>query len=209
MRKTLSEIRYAFYLTVHPFKGFWGIKHENAGSIGTALLLLAFFVIASVASGFYGGYLFNPEGGIQYDLYKQVAIILLVYLLWCIANWCLTSLFDGEGTFKDICRFTAYALLPLSLIQLILIPLSHALILEESSFYQMLTALGMLWTGLLLFIGTVTTHQYTVAKTILIVLISLLGMCIILYIMLLFFNLIQQIIGFAVTFWRELSLRMS
>ena len=65
------------------------------------------------------------------------------------------------------------------------------------------------WTGLLLFLGVVVTHQYSVLKAIVIAVVTLLGMCIIVYIMLLFLNLIQQILGFALTFWRELSLRLT
>ena len=209
MNSLLPELRYAFYLTVHPFKGFWEIRHEKQGSVRTSVLLMLLFILTSVSNGLYNGFLFNQNGGIHFNVWQHIAVVLLVYFLWCIANWCLTSLFDGEGTFKDICKFTSYALLPLSLVQLILIPLSHAMSLQESSFYMMILNIGIIWTGLLLFIGMLVTHQYTVLKAALIAVVTLLGMCVIIYIMLLFFNLIQQIIGFVITFWRELSLRMS
>ena len=209
MHKLFPELKYSLYLTVHPFKGFWDIKHEKRGSAKTAVLILAFFVLTSVLGGFYNGFLFNADGGINYNIYQNIAAILLVYLLWCIANWCLTSLFDGEGNFKDICKYTAYSLVPLSVVQLLLIPLSHLFSLQEASFYTMILNVGILWTGMLLFIGTVITHQYTVLKSIFIIILILFGMCIISYIMLLFFNLIQQVLGFAVTFWREASLRFA
>ena len=204
-----KELKYAFYLTVHPFNGLWDIKHEKRGSLKTALVLLVFFILSSVANGLFAGYMFNSDGGINYNIYKSVAMILLVYALWCITNWCLTSLFDGEGTFVDICKFTSYALLPLSIAQVVMIPLSHTLTLQEASFYTMIYNIGLIWTGLLLFLGVVVTHQYSVLKAIVITAVTLLGMCIIVSIMLLFLNLIQQILGFALTFWRELSLRLT
>ena len=172
-------------------------------------MLLLFFIITSVADGFYLGYLFNPQGGVDYNVYKSVSMILLVYVLWCVTNWCLTSLFDGEGNFVDICKFTSYALLPFSIVQLLLIPMSHALALQEASFYTMIYNIGLIWTGLLLFLGVVVTHQYSVLKAVAITSVTLLGMCIIIYIMLLFLNLVQQILGFGLTFWRELSLRIA
>jgi len=52
------------------------------------------------------------------------------------------------------------------------------------------------------------THQYTFGKTVLMIIFILLGMCMMAYIALLFFNLIQQMSGFVVTFWTELKLRM-
>lgn len=209
MKVFWRELKYSFYLIRHPFKGFWDIKHSNCGSLRTALVLFGFYMLTSAANGFYNGFLFNPDGGIHYNLYQGLAINLLLYLLWGASNWCLTSLFDGEGTFRDICKFTSYSLLPLSLAQVLLIPLSHILSLQESSFYTMVMNIGILWTGLLLFIGLVVTHQYTVLKAVVITVVTLLGMCIMVYIILLVFNLIQQVFGFVFTFWRELSLRLT
>lgn len=209
MNSMAEEIKYAFYLTVHPFKGFWEIKHENKGSVRTASVILILFIITSIADGFYCGFLFNSGGGISYNMAQGLAVILLSYFIWCISNWCLTSLFDGEGSFKDICKATAYSLLPISVVQMILIPLSLSLTLDESSFFKMILYIGIIWTAFLLFIGIIVTHQYTFLKSIVIVLFTLLGMCIITYILLLFFNLIQQMIGFVITFWKEFSLRIS
>ena len=41
MGTMLKELRYSLYLTTHPFKGFWEIKHENRGSLRTAVFWLA------------------------------------------------------------------------------------------------------------------------------------------------------------------------
>ena len=203
-----AQVRYAFYTAVHPFKGFWDIKHERRGSLKIANSLLAAFVLVSVAGGLYSGFIFNPYGGVEYNVLTNVAGLLLVYLLWCVANWCLTSLFDGEGRFRDICIYTSYALLPITLAKLVLIPLSWSLAVEEAAFYNMIYAIGLLWSAFLLAAGTITTHQYSLSKTLVIVVATLLGMCIIAYIMLLFFNLLQQILGFFLVCGEELGQRL-
>lgn len=209
MSQLAKELKYSLYLTVHPFKGFWEIKHEKQGSLKTGSILLTLFILLSIAKEFYTGYLFNTTGGLNFNIYQSVGTTLLLFFLWCISNWCLTSLFDGEGTFKDICTATAYALVPMIIIQLILIPLSNMIALQEASFYTAILNLGLIWSGFLIFTGTLVTHQYSVKKTVLIMICTIFGMCIMSYIILLFFNLIQQIAGFASTFWKELMLRMS
>ena len=208
MGTMLKELRYSLYLTTHPFKGFWEIKHENRGSLRTAVFWLAAYTLLSVLSGFCTAYLFNQDGGVNFNVYKSVATTLALFFLWCISNWCHASLYDGEGKFVDIVKATAYALIPLVLVNIILIPMSYALVLAEASFYTMLTNLGYVWMAFLLFSGTLVTHQYTFGKTVLMIIFILLGMCMIAYIALLFFNLIQQMSGFVVTFWTELKLRM-
>ena len=94
------------------------------------------------------------------DSYKSVATTLGLFFLWCIASWCLTSLYDGEGRFTDILKATAYALVPVTLIQCILIPLSYMLVLTEASFYTMLVNIGYVWMAFLLFTGTLVTDVY-------------------------------------------------
>ena len=208
-KKLLKYLKYSFYPCIHPFKGFHEIKNEKKGSIATAMVLLALFVITSAADGYFCGYLFNPDGGIKFNIFKNTAVILMLYILWCIANWCLTSLFDGEGKFNDICIFTAYALVPLIIIQIIKIPLSNALQLDEASFYTMIEYIGWIWFALLLLVGNISVHQYTLSKTLLITVCTIAGMCIIVYILLLFFNMFQQMLGFVLTLMEEINLRFS
>jgi len=208
LRSLWQELKYSFYLVVHPFNGYWEIKHEKRGSLKTAMVLLLFFILTSVADGFYLGYLFSgPDGGVDYNIYKSVAMILLVYILWCITNWCLTSLFDGEGSFYDICVATSYSMVPLILMNVLLIVLSHFLTLNEESMYLLVQGFCYLWFGMLLFLSALVTHQYSFTKTIAIVICTVLGMCIIMYIALLFINLLQQMVSFGAVLYHEWTMR--
>lgn len=53
-----------------------------------------------------------------------------------------------------------------------------------------------------------TIHQYTVGKTLLTVLIAIVGMAAILFLFLLFFALIQQLMNFLYIFYKEMTLRV-
>lgn len=205
MKTFIKEFKYAFYLTVHPFKGFWEIKHENSGSIKTGIAILAFFVIACVSNGLYTGYLFNSNNGVNFNILKTVGMILIIFISWCIVNWCLTCLFDGEGNFNDILRATSYALLPMVFIQLLLIPVSNVLSVREAAFYSFIYTIGTIWMGFLIFSSVLVTHQYTFFKTVLMIVCIILGMCALVYIALLFFNLIQQMAGFIEVLTKEIQ----
>ena len=52
MGTLLKELRYSLYVTVHPFKGYWEIKHERKGSLRTAGILLTLYILVSVLSGY-------------------------------------------------------------------------------------------------------------------------------------------------------------
>ena len=103
------ELRYALWLTVHPFKGFWEIKKEGRGSGRTATLFLLCYLLVTALSGLYTGYLFREEDVLDFSAPKAMLQVLLLFFGFCVANWGLTCLFDGEGTFADICAFAAAA----------------------------------------------------------------------------------------------------
>ncbi len=203
-----KEIRYAFYLIFHPFKGFWDIKHEKRGSLLTAGILLIAFLLSQVCSSLYTGYLFSSTDLEEFNLFKELFKWLFLFFGWCISNWCLTCLFEGEGTFLDICKATAYALVPMTVFSFVLMPLSHFFVLTEASFYTLLFNIGLWWTLGLVIIGMLTTHQYFVGKTVVISIFTIFGICIIAYIGLLFFDLLQQLFGFLSTVVQEIELRM-
>lgn len=109
-----KELRYAFYLLFHPFKGFWDIKHEKKGSLLTAgILLIAFFAVPDLFFPVYR--LFVSDGGLDdFNLFRELFKWFFLFFGWCLSNWCLTCLFDGEGTFGDIFKATAFALVPMT-----------------------------------------------------------------------------------------------
>ena len=61
------ELRYALWLTVHPFKGFWEIKKEGRGSARTATLFLLCYLLVTALSGLYTGYLFREEDVLDFS----------------------------------------------------------------------------------------------------------------------------------------------
>ena len=134
-------------------------------------------------------------------------IVLAPLLLWCVANWCLTTLFDGEGSFKDIFIATSYALLPLPLIYIPTTILTNFLSLSEAEFVTLFVAIAYIWTGALIFFGSMTTHGYSMGRNIAITLFTIVGMIFILFIILLFTNLIQRMVSFVSEIITEISYR--
>mgnify|MGYP007025199795 CR=1 FL=1 len=82
-------------------------------------------------------------------LLPQKLSVGLMCILWCISNWCLTSLMDGEGKMRDIIIFTGYSLIPLWLIQFPLVGMSHLITVEEGTFYYVFATISFIWTGAL------------------------------------------------------------
>ena len=207
MKQTWKELKYSLYVTVHPFKGFWDIKYEKEGSLKTAMILLA-ATIVQIISNLKTGYLFGGVS-INYNFLRTVASSLFLFFSWCLANWCLTCLSDGKGTFKDIMMFTAYSLVPYIILQFIMVIVSNIFILREQTFYDMLGSLSIVWVAFLLVTGMLTTHHFTLSRTLVVLAFTIVGMIVIALLIILVFTMFQQVVGFVATVIDEAVQRVS
>ncbi|MFF2090697.1 MULTISPECIES: Yip1 family protein [Paenibacillus] len=205
----LSEFtKFPFYVLLHPFQGFWDLKYENRGKLRVSLSILLLLTIATIILRQYAGFVVNFNYPYDLNSINELQYIVLPFFLWCVSNWSLTTLMDGEGKFKEIVMATGYALLPLVLMRFGNTFLSNVVTLRESSFYYLIETLATLWFVWLLFIGTMTVHQYSVMKTIVTMLLTLVVMGIIIFLGLLFFSLLQEMLGFVYAIYTEISLRL-
>ncbi|WP_028562763.1 Yip1 family protein [Paenibacillus pinihumi] len=200
--------KYPFYVLLHPFQGFWDLKYENKGRLRVSLAILLLLAIATIVLRQYAGFVVNFNFPYDLNSINELQYIVLPFFLWCVANWSLTTLMDGEGKFKEIVMATGYALLPLVLMRFGNTLISNVITVREAAFYYLFDILSILWFVWLLFIGTMTVHQYTVLKTIMTMLLTLFVMGIIMFLGLLFFSLLQEMLGFVLAIYTEISLRI-
>jgi hypothetical protein len=72
----------------------------------------------------------------------------------------------------------------------------------------LITAIGFVWCGALLFFGLMVTHDYSMGKNLLIVICTILGMAIIIFMALLFSGLIGKMVSFVSSIITEIAYRM-
>ena len=205
-----EEVLFAFHLIMHPFDGFWDLKHEKRGSVRGAIFYVALASLTVVYSSVGMAYIFNPYSayaGNGFNFFYSIATVIVPLALWCVANWCITTLFDGEGTLKDIFISTSYSLLPMTLTLIPATLLSNIAVEGEGAMIKLVSTLGFIWMGLLIFFGTMTTHGYSMGKNILATLGTILGMLFIMFLIMLFFNLIRGMVGFVTGLIEEIAMQ--
>ena len=207
-KRTLgNEMLFAFHLIFHPFDGFWDLKHEKRGSLRAALVYLAITIAAFVYSGVGQSFLYQPTKSFG-NIFMQISAVALPILLWTVANWCLTTLFEGEGSLKDIFIATCYAVVPLPLLTIPSVMLTHVFTLNEQGFISLINGIMWVWIGLLIFFGCMVTHDYTIGKNTVTCLATIVGMCLIMFIGILFSALVGKMIMLVSNIVTELSYRM-
>lgn len=210
-KKSISifkSLRFGLHVIFHPFDGFWDLKHEKRGSLSAAISIMVMVCVSYIMMSQYTGFVFNTRDITKYNILLEIAGIIFPFLLWCSINWALTTLMEGKGTFRDIIIASAYALIPLVLINIPMTLISNYLTIEEGAFYYAFLIIAILWSGGLMFFGTMVTHSYDFSKTFMTVLFILAGIVFALFIVLLFFNLTSQFINFIKNIYIEILYRL-
>ena len=199
-----SPLKYSTYVIFHPFDGFWDLKREKRGSMKVAISIMGLACISMVFKTQVQGFIFRTKLPEEANFLIDIATVLIPMLLWIISTRCVTSLMDGEGSLKDIIISTGYSMTPIVLIIPLFSLLSNLLIIEEGSIFYLFVALAYIWTVFLLILSVKQTQNYSMSKTIGVVLISLLVVIIIVFIVLLCTALVQQMVAFFADLCNEL-----
>ena len=202
-----QELLYVFHVIFHPFDGFWDLKHEKRGSVRAATTFFGITVLALYYQAIGQGYILNPRQ--QYSTFFAVLLSIgMPLVLWVVANWCLTTLFDGEGSLKDIYIASCYSLLPMVLIFVPTTIASNVVLATEANILSVLNAIAFIWVGILLFFGMQVTHDYTIGKNVAITLFTIVGMVCIMFIAILFTTLLGKMASFVTNIITEIRFRM-
>lgn len=206
-KKTYAEeLLYVFHLIFHPFDGFWDLKHEKRGSVRASLTIMLITIVAFFYQAIGQGYSFNPRGDYS-TVFVQVIAVAVPVILWCVGNWCLTTLFDGEGSFKDIIIATGYSLAPLPVFVILSTILTNLMTAQEGSMVNLLVSIGYVWVGFLLFFGMMVVHDYSMGKNFATVLGTIVAMAIIIFVIVLFSSLVAKMVTFVFAIFSEIGNR--
>lgn len=203
-----EKFKYTFYVILHPFDGFYEVRHREKGSVLLALLMVLWFGFSFSMNRRYASFVVNYVNPRAVDCRLEIIGVLAAVVLFATANWSITCLMEGEGRFKDIFTIIGYSMLPMGLLFLPATLVSQFIVSDEESFYYVILGVSIIWFLLLMLIGIMTIHNFGFGKTIMTLLLTFVSMLFIMFILLLLSSLIQQVYGFFQSIYTELILRV-
>ncbi|MBQ7848426.1 MAG: YIP1 family protein [Clostridia bacterium] len=203
-----STLKYATYTMLHPFDGFWDLIHEKRGSMAAANTIVIAVLITRLLSLEHTSFLFSNVYWPEVNILQQCLSVLLPLVIFVLGNWGLTTLFEGKGTLKDVYMGTCYALAPFVLLQLPMIVLSNWITMDEGAFYSVLNTVSLVWSGGLIVCAMMMIHDYSLAKTLLFIVMTIFAMVVIIFLLLLFFTLVGDGVGYFTSIYREITFRL-
>lgn len=164
--------------------------------------LVPFVCIFRIAAG---NYAIVGQTVSDASLVYESAIILLPVFLWVFISYLVTSLMSGEATLKETIAAGCYSLVPWVVFTPIITLASHVAGSADHVFFVLAEGLLIALVIINLLIAMGTMNDYTFGKTLLVTVVSLFGMVIVCFAVLLFSSLTVQAINQISSFVHELN----
>lgn len=207
--ESASSVRlgYMFGVLSKPIDSFYEIRYRNQGSIPLSLTCVLLLSVSYTLNRIFAGFVVNAVNPRDVNGLRELGAIFLLMGLFCVGNWSVTCLMGGEGRMRDIVTVTGYAMIPIILTLTPATLISRVVAEGEEAFYFIIAGIGIAWTVILLLIGVMTVHNYTLAKTLVTLGLTFVAMLILIFVGLLILDLINQAYGFLYSIYTELIYR--
>lgn len=204
----LTQKQWVKHVVFHPFEGYEDLRWKKGGSVKIALFIVVLLFIAQVLMQRGVGPQFAFPSDRLFNVIPYITRSFLMFGAWVVGNWALCTLFDGEGTLKKICIYSAYALIPYIAQMYIQIIFSHFLVRDEMIFFNAVYYIGLLWSVVLIFSAIKAVHQYSFTKTVAVIFLTIVAMIIILLLLVLVLALFQKLFVFVASLYTEITYRI-
>ena len=201
------EISFMFRFIKHPADACYEVKAKKKASFLTAWIILGGLFVLHILAILFTGFIFNNVIPEETILFKESLTLLLPILIFIIANYLMSSLMEGEGTFKATFINTVGALMPVFIIYPFVIIISNFITLNEAFLFSMGNVVMLAWVGILLFFNIKETHNYSVGQTIVNFILTILMMVIIIVVLIMVYLMVIQVTNFVKDIIKEVILR--
>lgn len=202
-----EKLWYPFHVLSHPADGYYEIRHRDRGSVWIAFLIVICFSFCFSMNRIGASFVVNDVEPRTVNSLTELLAVLMLYLLFCIGNWSITCLMGGEGRFKDILIAVGYGLLPMILAYIPAIIISHGLAANEEAFYGIIIGIGTAYSVILVLVGIMTVHNFSLTKTLGTLLLTFVAIFIIIFIAVMLTDLVTQVFNFFYSIYLELLYR--
>lgn len=209
MKELFSKEKWSYfgYTLTHPMDGFYWIRHKEYGSVPIAILMVILFSVSFSLNRLYASFVVNETDPRSVNSITELAGVIILFMLICIGNWSITCLMDGEGRFKDIIIAVGYGISPATVGFTLATLISKVIADNEQAFYSLIIAVCVAYAVILILMGIMQVHNYTLGKTLITLFLTFIAVFIIIFLALLLFNLIGQVITFFKSIYLELIFR--
>ena len=209
----LSPWKKSILILFHPLDCCDIIKREHReGKREAVWLPVLFYLMAFLVNYLYiflAHFPLATRDPMEASLWMEAALVIVPLFSWVVCSYAMTSIKNGESTFREVFTASGYCLIPYIVLTPLLGVLSHVLALGEAALFDALRLAALLWVLALLFIVMKRMNDYGFLRTLWISLLSVIAVIVAWAVCLLAFSLSIQVIYFFAGLGEEIGFKLS
>ncbi|MCI8554287.1 MAG: hypothetical protein HFJ80_05005 [Clostridiales bacterium] len=203
-----GKFKYAVHTLFHPIDGYQEMRYNRKYSMPLALIFVFLYFFTDVLIALNAGFIFNGLSAAQYNIFITLLMDVGVIALFALANWLMSTFFEGKGRLKEVWIYLCYATMPMIVHNVLYLILSNVLTQEEGVFLTYMRIIFLAWMLLMGLFALQGLHMYNFRRNILSIICTVLAMLVVLFIVFLMFNLFIQFFSFLETVFTEAMYRI-
>lgn len=196
--------RRLFLSLAHPMRDMMAFVNNTKGSTWIAPFVAGLWFFEKVFTYQTRGFIFNTNDPAKMDIRLLFIGSVGLFVLFILSNWLICTMFSLSGKLKQIATVTSLAILPYIVANIFNTILSNFLTDEEGMFLTIISVLAIAWGIIIMFAGLSKIHEANIILTLVLVIATLLGIFVIVFLCLVFFSLWQQFIDFCTAVINEI-----
>lgn len=200
-----NKVIYSARILRAPFDSYYEIKLERRASLLSATVLYFIVFIVYILDTFTRAYIFKMVDLEKTNPWTLIFMFWVPLALWLIGNYFVSTINEGEGSFRKLYVTMAYSFAPYIWITPFIIGLTYVLSENEAFIVNLGWTVSVIWTGVMIFIQVMEVHQYSFKQALKNVLLTLIFMILAVITISIIYLLGSQVVKFVKTVVSEVA----
>lgn len=210
----MTGLKMCVMMLFHPIVVSEHIKRQRGNdafkrtALILVLVLLALALAVNIFSIYFTHYPLASVSVRKANLLLECGKLFVPVLTWVLASYAMTTILDGATKIGEAMLYNTLTLVPYVAFTVPVVLLSRLMDGGQAGIYTVLTGGLLVWVILLMIVGLKEMNEYSVAKTLLVVLLTVFTMAVIWATIVLLFTISSQFVTMLREVYYEIIYRM-
>lgn len=205
----MNALKLAAVTIFHPMVAFTYMKKDRTKyDWRPVLVILALLIFAKIFSLYFTHYPLQSVDIKDANLVIECAVVVVPLLSWVLASYAITTILDGEVKLTECLTACCYSMLPYVYFIIPLTICTHLMDSGSAGTYSTIMTVAYVWILINMIVNLKVMNNYTVGKTVLVIILSLFTMVMLWAVVFLFYALSMRFVSFVAEVVQEIQFRI-
>ena len=210
----MTDLKMCVMMLFHPIVVGEHIKRQRGNeafrrqSLCTVIVILAAALGVNIFSIYFTHYPLSSVSVRKANLLLETGKLFVPVLTWVLASYAMTTILDGATRMGEAMLYNVLTLVPYVVFTVPVVLLSQVMDANTASLYGVMTGGLIVWMAVLMIVGIKEMNEYSVGKTVLVVLLTVFTMAVIWATIVLLFTICSQFVTMIREVYYEIIYRL-